>query len=439
MYFRFLFGTCCLLTGDIETSLASFSSNGIKDNLYESKIEESSNEGSQTEGSQNINHSHLTETSTSISTLGPSKVTNDLYDTNENLSDNWLTTPESILTRTSESSVIKNKVKPIFKLKPTSNPSPTEKYVLVHTISNDKLEEADNFDFTKKPSTNESIQSIILMLNGTNPNSVYSGDNEVNSYISYTPSYGSTSMINRDKYGSSSYYITTKLPMTSSARPTSPVKINTTKNSNRIVATSSPQTPTTLNVPSTSYLYSPNPIKKRPTAFETTSSSPSFTATKKRTPIKPIATIEKETDLDGESFVVISGGGITKHPSPTVHITPKPIVNVLTTTKIHNANNKLTKNPSIDYKPSQSVYVSTTPGTFVTSSIFVPAIQDFHNEGYFAVTHRPGIVSSTTAVYTVNSDVLHSYPVTSNVAKKPLKPENLNFTSNAPDDLNNFP
>jgi hypothetical protein len=130
-------------------------------------------------------------------------------------------------TRT-EPSAEKNKFsKPIFKPKPTQHTIiSTEKYVLVHTVTNDnKQSEAISANQpTKKPasSTNESIQSIILMLNGSNSNNK---GPEYSHVGSTTPTsmgeYPSTSMIDYDKYGSSSYYVTTKNPQ----RKTS-VKVN---------------------------------------------------------------------------------------------------------------------------------------------------------------------------------------------------------------------
>lgn len=133
------------------------------------------------------------------------------------------TTPSHSLateTRTDATNTEKNKFsKPIFKPKPTQHAIiSTEKYVLVHTISNDnKIHNEENPENqpTKKPSssTNESIQSIILMLNGSNSNSNNKGP-EYSHVDSTTPTsaYPSTSMIDYNKYGSSSYYITTRNP-----------------------------------------------------------------------------------------------------------------------------------------------------------------------------------------------------------------------------------
>jgi hypothetical protein len=136
------------------------------------------------------------------------------------------TTPSHALateTRTEASSADKNKYsKPIFKPKPTQQAIiSTEKYVLVHTIKNDNNKQGEENQPTKKPSsTNESIQSILLMLNGSNSNNK---GPEYSHGESTTPTsaYPSTSMIDYNKYGSSSYYVTTKNP----ERKTS-VKVN---------------------------------------------------------------------------------------------------------------------------------------------------------------------------------------------------------------------
>lgn len=138
------------------------------------------------------------------------------------------------------------------------------------------------------------------------------------------------------------------------------------------------------------------------------------------------------------NYVVISGGGITKHPSPTVHITPKPITNLLTSStatqlKQTKPPNELTAQQSSTSteRPPPPFFVSTTPTTFVSSSFYVPAIQDFANEGYFAVvTHRPGV--SSTAIYAVSPGLI------SQVDESNKEPENdTPVMSN--DDLTNFP
>ncbi|KAG5680323.1 hypothetical protein PVAND_009835 [Polypedilum vanderplanki] len=301
--------------------------------------------------------------------------------------------------------------KPLFKPKPTQTSaatisSATEKYVLVHTITNEKQPVKEDEIQTKKPSTtNESIQSIILMLNGT------TNDNSNNQQ---GPSYTIES--------------TTAAATSTSSKPTrKTTNIKTKATTTRSVSkqtTKSPlliQKPTTLNVPSTSYIYSPNPITKRPgasttTKLKTTSSTQAATSKNpiKSTTPKPALIISTQQQVNDEiesNYVVISGGGITKHPSPTVHITPKPITNILTSSTMQQLQTKRPQGDSAvqsTERPIPPFYGSTTPATFISSSIYVPSqsVQDFHNEGYFAVvTHRPGV--SSTAIYAVSPGLIH--------------------------------
>lgn len=369
----------------------------------------------------------------------------DVLDDNNHI--NPYSTPQTHLTRTETPE--KNKFsKPMFKPKPTASyASSTEKYVLVHTISNDKPSEVP----TKKPSTtNESIQSIILMLNGSNPGPEY----DINSISGSTPSYGSTTMIDREQYGASSFYITTKSP---ASRPTTlnvpstsyvyspnpsrrPTTKTTTKNANRVkITTVSPKKPTTLNVPSTSYVYSPNPNTKRPstTASSSTTVKKEATTIIKKTTQRPTLIVKRPVAEVENNFVVISGGGVTKHPSPTVHITPKPITNMLATSTESQNIKQQSKRPLADSKPTPvpaavtelPQFVSSTPGTFISSSIYVPAIQDFHNEGYFVVSHRPATGASSTAVYSINDGTLVKVP----------SPESDEVPTINNDDFSNFP
>lgn len=399
-------------------------------------------------------------------------VVDDEHDDGNNAIGGSYSTPEALFTEKRTEMPEKNKFsKPIFKLKPTQHYVPsTEKYVLVHTISNEKQGEGSHDMTTKKPSsTNDSIQSIILMLNESNAGPEYNVDNNGESVTPSTVSFGSTVMIDREQYGSSSYYITTKSP---SQRPTPPsvpstsyvyspnptrrvtTRTTTTKNSNRvkITPTRGPQRPTTLNVPSTSYVYSPNPITKRPSTTASTPSTrkPTTANLVKKTTPKPSIIVKQPSPLVENNFVVISGGGITKHPSPTVHITPKPITNILTSSTVNQVKSKPSKRPSGEKTPTTTTterpaFHSTTPATYVSSSIYVPAIQDFHNEGYFVVTHRPGEGVSSTTVYTINSGTVNAHPIDSTHIKLPgnIVSDPVNFAEDVPvmnsDDFSNFP
>jgi hypothetical protein len=539
--FSFLFGTCCLLSGDIETSLANErpdeSHDAVAekiatkapgkpqvinnqfygataegdDTLYDDVKFEVSNDAVMVSSPAYGLDQHPTEASTklhssSYSTELPTRIYSttasatsvedspdysnsvqfsqqpydhsdiayspsdavvlDEEDDEANAIGGSYSTPETLFTEKRTEAPAKNKFsKPIFKLKPTQHVVPsTEKYVLVHTISNEKQGEGSHDTPTKKPTTNESIQSIILMLNGSNSGPEYDVDNG-ESVTPSTVAYGSTAMIDREQYGSSSYYITTKSP---SQRPTSPsvpstsfvyspnptrrvtTKTTTTKNRVKITPTRGPQRPTTLNVPSTSYVYSPNPITKRPTTTASTKKPTTANIVKKATS-KPSIIVKQPSSLVENNHVVISGGGITKHPSPTVHITPKPITNILTSSTAHQVKAKPTtrrpgaeKTPSTTEMPTERpAYQSTTPGTFVSSSIYVPAIQDFHNEGYFVVTHRPGETVSSTTVYTVNAGVVQAVDASHIKLPGSIVSDPVNFAEDTPtlnnDDFSNFP
>lgn len=545
-HFSFLFGTCCLLSGEIETSLANVKSNitqsssekvstkepvymsskpqvinnqfygaSVDDDnsLYDDTKFEVMNEAVvvsspaygekvassfyPTEATPKItqhvsSHSYSTEFPTRIysSTASSSEESNEssnsiqfskvpydhsdisyspsdaeiLMDDGNNLASRYpSSTSGTLFSETRTEAPERNKFsKPIFKLKPTQYPSSTEKYVLVHTISNDKQSEAAQENPTKKPSTNESIQSIILMLNGSNPGPEYNVDSigmNHNYGSPSTPSYGSTSMINREQYGSSSYYITTKVPTTVKVPSTSYVYTpnptrrqtskTTTKNVSRlkITPTKSPLTTTTPNIPSTSYVYSPNPIKKRPTTAlpsSTTAIKKGTTSAIKKTTPRPSIIVKQPSPDVQSNYVVISGGGITKHQSPTVHITPKPIVNILTSSTLEQVNDKKPAPTQASSVTERLPFVSTTPTAFISTSIYVPAIQDFHNEGYFVVTHRPGAGATSTSVYTIANGILSERPSTGSHVKIPVSEHDpVNFNDETPvmhnDDFSNFP
>ncbi|XP_062547487.1 serine protease filzig [Armigeres subalbatus] len=79
------------------------------------------------------------------------------------------------------------------------------------------------------------------------------------------------------------------------------------------------------------------------------------------------------------------------HPSPTVHITPKPVQGLVTSSTW---NNKLTS-PVSNQRPGY--YENTPPPVYVSS------LADFADEGYFGVTKRPGVTPtvSSTSIYTI--------------------------------------
>lgn len=527
---RFLFGTCCLLSGDIETSLADAINNKtqsiaekqdalnkkpqiVNNNFYGTESDDSDenlNDNSNfkiatgavhvtspsynpTESTAFYSTSHqsyATELPSRIhmstASLSSSDDSNEVqfskdpYDHsdisyepsdsdilmgNED-EDNHINSyhsstvhPQQHEKRTEEPDKTNKFSKPFFKLKPTHQPTVavTEKYVLVHTISNERPSgELSQENLTRKPvsSENDSIQSILLMLNESNPaGPEYNVVDSTNTNVNYsplsvsTPSYGSTTMIDREQYGATSYYITTKSPP--SSIKISPSKKTTTKfvNNFKLTSTRTPVKFTTpANIPSTSYVYSPNPIRRRPTvtASPSTSAPSSYGEVqetspikhssttsyyqKKTTPTKPANLIVKKPSSinEADNYVVISGGGMTKHPSPTVHITPKPITNILTASTVQ----QLFKKPTKLVTGSQTIeYPSSTPATIIQSSIYLPANQDFHNEGYFVVTHAPPSGVSSTAVYSIINNQPTSVKITMHLDEPVI----------GNDDLTNFP
>ncbi|XP_058447875.1 serine protease filzig isoform X2 [Malaya genurostris] len=154
------------------------------------------------------------------------------------------------------------------------------------------------------------------------------------------------------------------------------------------------------------------------------------------------------------NYVHISSA--TDHPSPTVHITPKPVQGLVTSSTW---TNKLTS-PTNSHLPSY--YDNTPPPMYVSS------LADFEDEGYFGTTKRPlgGPSISSTAVYTFvdSSNVLGNYatstyspygptPTYSTMNRIPANPppsqiyvmapveastmKNELYTT--PDEINNFP
>jgi hypothetical protein len=310
--------------------------------------------------------------------------------------------------------------KPIFKLKTTTAPPATDKYVLVHTISNSQETNKIEEETTRKPTTSDSIQSIILMLNGTSHGPEYEVSGAGGNYYTpdSTPAYSnfqSTASM-ENKY---SPFITTGVPH----RPTT---LNVPSTSyiyspfpvTRRPATKKPEKITTLNVPHTSYVYSPNPTKRPTIGSSSVQPNKKFTTIPtKTTTIKTGVTdkVHLQPTYGGEpvkvddNFVILTGGDMTKHPSPTVHITPKPVKNV---------NNKVTQSIQTKFPftvttvTERPIYSSTN--NYAPSTAYGPHIQDFQDEGYFggigqSSTVRPILehTVTSTSYYTVVDNNLY--------------------------------
>lgn len=138
--------------------------------------------------------------------------------------------------------------------KPTpSKYGSTDTYVLVQTLSNDK-----NVASSSKPSNvydNEisSIESIILMLNDTKTGPQYNTEIKQQTTSGIPIKYGTST-------SNGNFYITTKLPASTTTNP-----ISTLSTLFQKVSTLSHSSPLTTKSPSTSYVYSTT-IPKRPSS-----------------------------------------------------------------------------------------------------------------------------------------------------------------------------
>lgn len=286
-------------------------------------------------------------------------------------------------------------LRPMFRPKPTQKPlSDNDKYVLVHTVSNQK-------PVTQRPENNktpeiESIESIIMMLNDSNPE--YTGQTDVVGHrhpstrpshygqsttksppsISYVysptvtkrPGYSPSHKVTHGQ-GISSYTTSSKPPSTSYIYSSTPTKYIPSKLGLDSKTTESYAN--TIKTPSTSYVYSATPTK-RPVSNSHYSISPTKNPsnynysptptviildvpngnTNQKVP-KPSDNNEYYTPTQTINFRPSAGGvvhnsptitishhvsashgiqvlnnGATERPAPTVLITPKPTTNIVT-------------------------------------------------------------------------------------------------------------
>lgn len=446
----------------------------------------------------------------------------------------------------------KNKVsytKPHFRPKPTESKIGTDKYVLVHTISNDKNEPSPKPQGISENEI-ESIESIILMLNDTKTGPQYSTDTRPP--FGYDPTNTFFSSIGN----TNTYFISTKLP-SSSVRPThyattaivSSTKrpaIQTVTISNTYgIVSSTPQPPTAapvttssvyvkgptlsytgVSVPSTTKSPVPNYVysttkPKRPitssssqnkittigqnkiTTSTTTSKKPTKSGQKKpssqKVTVRPVSTsyvngptpsrpssptkspvllstystatprpqtsttapiINKLPQSTPAPTVIVLGPyGPSEIPSPTVHITPKPTVNILGSSTMWTNNPEgikitppplpqtsylygpiITKKPVYNENPvvfTSLSAIGTTPGYDSN-----PVNNDFDDPGYYGIssTVRPVVAN----IQTVTSSSIYTLDVVddnvSGSSSPAYGPSTVNddvYTS--PNDLNNFP
>lgn len=261
----------------------------------------------------------------------------------------------------------------------------------------------------------------------------------------------------------------TKSPSTSyvfsTARPKRPTL--TTLNNNRISSTTTTTSKKPLKVSttqkkplqkvtsrpvSTSYVSGPTP--ERPT-FST--KKPAYHISSSSGTVRPAAFATNAPILDNfptstpAPTVIVLGpyGGATDNPSPTIHITPKPTVNYISSsTSSWTANPDIIKftppkgpgsstsyiyNPTIQNKPQIYQSIATTPAYSNT-----PISNDFDDAGYYGIastTQRPLIANIQ---QTVTSASIYAV-VDDNALGGGAGGGGIYGPSSPIDDLNNFP
>lgn len=338
-----------------------------------------------------------------------------------------------------------------------------------------------------------------------------------------SPATYATSTIDYEKYGPTSFYITkpqktspsavsmtTRIPSTSyvyNSKPTrrpilEPVVVQATLLTNAYGTTAvtqkDPSMPVSTIRPVTNKptSFTDGPSKRPiliiseadhtvPSGYYTTSggSSPSpisvssIQPTKKVTTKRPVSTTMKLPEYIVQSSTLshqapstienvdyIHVATASQNPSPTIHITPKPVPGLVTSSTWNN--NKKQTTPSSNNQQS-GFYENTPPPVYVSS------LADFEDEGYFGHTKRPVAkpTMSSTAMYNVvdnnsnNNNKLHvnyvsstyapygstpSYPTKNRIPPSsqpgqmyiahPLEASTMkNELYTTPDDVNNFP
>lgn len=263
----------------------------------------------------------------------------------------------------------------------------------------------------------------------------------------------------------------TRLPSSTTQR----IKVSSTQKQ------TSTSTKGTRKPPSTSYVYSPYPTRRPGTPEKTSTSSK---PTKKfsqaqlvtagtRLPTeyivqsKPVTqTRPTASSTTGNGYISLQDSVTNSRPSPTVHITPKPNVNLITSSNYGSSPggiSSLKPGGSVSNKISSLKPANLPQGSISViynenPAVLIPAPADFDNEGYFGVstTMRPisdqhlvtqtsiftiGKRPSTIHVYapTTPSSVTHYHDMddykTGSGSTIPIK----GVTNVAADDLINFP
>lgn len=196
------------------------------------------------------------------------------------------------------------------KLTTPSKYGSTDTYILVQTLSNDKNNIASSKPANVYDNEISSIESIILMLNDTKTGPQYNTDIKTQTTSGLPTKYGSSSSLlsSSSPASTGSFYITTKLPSSTTPNPLATLttlfqKIPTLTHSGLL----------TTKSPSTSYVYSttipkrPSPSALNPNRISSsTQTSSSSTANKKPTKIGVTNTkkpVQKTTTRPSTSYV----------------------------------------------------------------------------------------------------------------------------------------
>lgn len=192
------------------------------------------------------------------------------------------------------------------KLTTPSKYGSTDTYILVQTLSNDKNNIASSKPANVYDNEISSIESIILMLNDTKTGPQYNTDIKTQTTSGIPTKYGSSSSLSPSSPSTGSFYITTKLPASTTPNP-----ISTLTTLFQKIPTFTHSFPLTTKSPSTSYVYSTT-IPKRPSPSTSNpnriSSSTQITSSTNKKPTKIGATntkkpVQKTTTRPSTSYV----------------------------------------------------------------------------------------------------------------------------------------
>lgn len=476
---RFLFGACCQLSGSAEIVTDDYSQ-PVLSTLDFNLVDSQTASHSGYDGSDSfLIETSLSPASTEKSSIYLSSSHGPEHTFSPELPSHigsYETAASSYITTTHKNrlTVTKQPTRP----RPTSTKYDADKYVLVQTLSNDKNDASPKPSNTISDNEIESIESIILMLNDSKTGPHYTSNSR--------PPFGSESSV----------VISTRLPIPAT-RPSTYVPTTTRPSYQTVSQTvfekvptiSYPSTQTTKPPLSTSYVYSTIRPKRPPIAANidrissTTSKKPAKTTTiitttanKKKVTSKPISTsyvsgptpdrpaVTLTTRYPGYDYValhphgpseapiinkigtstpaptvIVLGpygiGGVTptESPNPTVHITPKPTINYISSTATWTSKPELIKftPPKNPYGPSHRPTFQSVNGAPVISN-------DFDDPGYFGLsstTARPVIANIQ---QTVTSASIYAVVDENGLSYSPsTAADGLVYTS--PNDLNNFP